>query len=430
MAFLRTELQKIRSSQFACNVGWMVMGQGISLLLQVGYFVILARLLGVKEYGIFAGAFALANIVVPYSGLGSGTIFMRYVGSGSGDVQAYWGNILLSTLTAGTLMVALLWAVAPYLISPASASIIALVAASNCLFGQLVASMGQVFQACEQLRMTALLNLLTNSLRFATVVVLAALLPRATAGQWACASLLITLVAAVVGFAIVARRFGNPKFIPRMVLANAKEGLGFSLGGSAQSVYNDVDKTLLSHFNLNAQNGIYTMAYRVVDMASIPLTAIDSTALPRYFRVAGDDLKAVPPLALRLARRAGVIGAVLTCGLFLTAGVIPHLVGNSFAESVLALRWLCLIPTFRGLHQLTGSAITGMGYQRFRTVSQFSAAGFNLILNLCLIPKFGWLGAAWASLATDGTLVAVNWGILRMLPRRGGEGPHHALDGI
>jgi O-antigen/teichoic acid export membrane protein len=395
----------------------MVMGQGISLLMQVGYFVVLARLLGVKEYGVFAGAFALASIVMPYSGLGSGTIFMRYVGSGSGDVQAYWGNILLSTLTAGSMMIAVLWVVAPHLISPASASIIALVAASNCLFGQLVASMGQVFQAFEQLRMTALLNLLTNFLRFATVVVLAATLPRATAGQWACASLFITFVAAAVGFLIVVRRFGRPKFVPRMVLANAKEGLSFSLGGSAQSVYNDVDKTLLSHFNLNAQNGIYTMAYRVVDMASIPLTAIDSAALPRYFRVSGENLEEVPPLAFRLARKAGTIGAVVSCGLFLAAGMIPHVVGESFAESVLALRWLCLIPAFRGLHQLTGSAITGMGYQRFRTVAQFSAAGFNLILNLWLIPKFGWLGAAWASLATDGTLVVINWGILRMLPR-------------
>jgi hypothetical protein len=29
-----------------------------------------------------------------------------------------------------------------------------------------------------------------------------------------------------------------------------------------------------------------------------------------------------------------------------------------------------------------------------------------------LIPHYGWLGAAWASLATDGLLAAFNWMVL------------------
>ncbi|MGH9561899.1 MAG: polysaccharide biosynthesis C-terminal domain-containing protein, partial [Terracidiphilus sp.] len=61
------------------------------------------------------------------------------------------------------------------------------------------------------------------------------------------------------------------------------------------------------------------------------------------------------------------------------------------------------------------TAVTGMGFQRYRTRAQLSAAAFNLGLNLWLIPRYGWLGAAWASLATDGALAVVNWSILRSL---------------
>ena len=64
----------------------MLAGQGFSLLLQATYFVLLARLLGVGEYGVFAGAFAFVGIVMPYSSLGAGTLFMRYVGSLSDEL--------------------------------------------------------------------------------------------------------------------------------------------------------------------------------------------------------------------------------------------------------------------------------------------------------------------------------------------------------
>ena len=104
--------------------------------------------------------------------------------------------------------------------------------------------------------------------------------------------------------------------------------------------------------------------------------------------------------------------------LFLGAPLIPHLVGNGFAAGVQALRWLCLLPAMRGIHQLTGCALTGMGFQRFRTAAQLSAAGLNLALNLLLIPRYGWHGAAWASLATDGSLAVATWLLLKGISKR------------
>ncbi len=352
---------------------------------------------------------------MPYSTLGSGTIFMRYVGSGAGDFATYWGNILISTMAVGATLAVLLQLLAPYLLNSASASIVLKVAVGNCIFSQLVACTGQIFQTYELLRMTAMLNLLTNLLRLIAVSALTFVVHHATASRWATASLVISLLAAIVGSFIVTWRYGRPHFSVQAFCSTAIEGLGFSMGGSAQSIYNDIDKTMLSHYGLNSQNGIYTMAYRAIDIATIPITAVDATALPRYFRESAKGLRSVSTLSIRLAKRAAFIGFVMSLCLFLGAPIIPYLVGPGFADSVSALRWLALIPIFRGLHQLTGSAITGMGFQRFRTVVQFSAAGLNLGLNLWLIPAHGWLGAAWASLATDGTLVILNGITLRRL---------------
>jgi len=414
MGVLQNQIRILRASTLARNAGWMLVGQGFSVLLQAGYFVLLARLLGVKEYGVFVGAFAFVGIAMPYSTLGSGLLFMRYVAARPGNFAVYWGNIILSTVLAGTVLTAVLCFVAPHLLNPASASIVLLVGIGNCVFGQMVASMGFVFQTFERLRMTASLNILTNGLRLVAVGIMAFFLPHASALQWAQASVCISILAAIVGFLIVTRSFGRPKFVPGILRTHALEGLGFSLGWSAQSVYNDFDKTLLCHYGMNLQNGIYTMAYRIVDVATIPITALDAAAVPRFFRDSAKDVRKVLPLALRLAMKASLVGLGMSAAMFVAAPLIPHLVGHGFAESVLALRWLCLLPAMRGVHQLTGCALTGMGFQRYRTFAQLCAAAINLALNLWLIPRYGWLGAAWASLATDGSLGAANWLILRM----------------
>jgi O-antigen/teichoic acid export membrane protein len=397
----------------------MLVGQGCSFLLQAGYFVLLARLLGVREYGIFAGAFAFVGIAMPYSTLGSGLLFVRYVGSQPNSFAVYWGNIILSTAIAGTALTALLYVVAPHLLNPASAAIVLPVGIGNCIFGQMVASMGFVFQTFERLRMTAALSILTNGLRLLAVGIMTILLPHSSAQQWAMASLYVSVLAAIVGFVVVSKGFCWPQFLPSLVVSHAVEGLGFSLGWSAQSAYNDIDKTLLSHYGMNVQNGIYTMAYRIVDIANMPITALDAAALPRYVRdSSSNDVRGVSRLAVRLAVRASLVGLMMSAVLFLAAPLIPHLVGRGFAAGVQALRWLCLLPAIRGIHQLTGCALTGMGFQRYRTAVQLAAAGVNLALNLWLIPRYGWHGAAWASLATDGLLAVATWLLLKGISKR------------
>jgi O-antigen/teichoic acid export membrane protein len=100
------------------------------------------------------------------------------------------------------------------------------------------------------------------------------------------------------------------------------------------------------------------------------------------------------------------------------APIIPHLVGKSYMESVSALRWLCLIPVFRCFHLSAGDAIAGAGHQKYRLLSQSIAALGNLGLNIILIPKLGWLGAAWTSLGTDALLGVMNWVALFHLAAR------------
>jgi O-antigen/teichoic acid export membrane protein len=94
------------------------------------------------------------------------------------------------------------------------------------------------------------------------------------------------------------------------------------------------------------------------------------------------------------------------------------LVGRGFAESATAIRWLCLIPLLRSFHLSAGDAMATGGFQNYRLGCQFLAAGGNLALNVILIPRYGWIGAACASLVTDGALALISWSVLLLLKQR------------
>jgi O-antigen/teichoic acid export membrane protein len=415
---LKSEWQRIRSSSLAHNAGWMMGGQVAGYVLQGAYFVILARLLGALQYGVFVGAFAFVNLVARYGTLGTGTVFLRYVSIDRKMFALYWGNILVVTTIGGLVTALLLHAVGTHILNPASAAIVLLAALANCLGTQITTCAALVFQATEQMRITAVLNLLTNFLRTLAAGMLLLLFHRISAWEWALTSTAVSLIGSAVAIGVILFRFGRPRFSLRLLRRRLVEGIEFAFASSTTSAYNDLDKAMLSHYNMNAANGIYTLAYRAIDIATMPVNSLAAAAMPRFFRNGVDGLIQAEALAGRLLKRSFVFSAIAALSLFALAPLVPYFAGSSFSETAVALRWLCAIPLFRCVHELSGSALTGAGLQRYRTANQVAAVLLNLLLNLWLIPLYNWRGAAWSSLATDGALCVMNWAMLRILVLR------------
>lgn len=415
-----TWLQRARDHRVSRNASWVLLGQGANFLLQAGYFVLLARVLGVQEYGVFAGAFAVVNLVTPYSALGAGMLFMRYVTADRTRAATYWGNSLILTMAASIAIAGALFFAGPFLTKTNHRLIFVLLVLANCLFSQITNLGSLVFQTFEKMRWMALLSMVSSLARFLVLVVMRFTLHHATALQWAIGVLLASACAAGLSLAWVRAEIGPAHWEPRLILSRIKEGLGFSFAGTTQAAYNDVDKVMLSHYGLNRENGFYTLAYRVIDVATTPIASLDSALLPRFFRLGNSAKPNVVKLAAKSAGASVLLGAVTAGAILLVAPLIPHLVGRDFSGVLVALRWLCWIPLLRGIHRATGSALTGSGRQYLRTTAQVIVAVVNLLLNLWWIPVYGWIGAAWSSVASDGLLAVLNsalllWGASRKI---------------
>jgi len=91
--------------QLAKNASWMFLGQGVNFIVQGSYFILLARLLGATQYGVFVGATAAVSMLSQYSTLGSGMVLVRQVSRDRDEFRKYWGNVLMTTPIAGTLVI-------------------------------------------------------------------------------------------------------------------------------------------------------------------------------------------------------------------------------------------------------------------------------------------------------------------------------------
>jgi O-antigen/teichoic acid export membrane protein len=92
--------------------------------------------------------------------------------------------------------------------------------------------------------------------------------------------------------------------------------------------------------------------------------------------------------------------------------------GQEYARSVEALRWLCVLPVIKSVHAFLSDTLTGADYQWQRSTVQILVAGFNIVLNLWIIRAYAWRGAAWSSVITDSLLVVLLYLVIRAHLRR------------
>src|SRR5438128_125005 len=101
---MRTLIAKARSSALARNTLWMFLGQGLRIIVQAVYFIVIARLLGPAQYGAFVAVVALVAILAPFATLGFGNLLIKNVVRDRASFAVSWGNALLVAVVSASLL--------------------------------------------------------------------------------------------------------------------------------------------------------------------------------------------------------------------------------------------------------------------------------------------------------------------------------------
>jgi O-antigen/teichoic acid export membrane protein len=412
---------KLKQSILLRNTIWMFLGQGMRQLLRAVYFLIIPRALGVDQYGLFVGVTSLAAILAPFATLGIGNLLIKNVSRDRKVFAEYWGNSLVLSGVSGAALIALMIGIARVLIPGKFPWLMVFVVAiSDLLFTKVSDVASQAFQAHDLMAKSAQLNVVSSLSRVIGAVALVVVYHRADAMMWSWIYLGASVLTTVIAMRWVNQQLDHPVLALWRIKPELLEGCYFSVSMSSQSIYNDIDKTMLVQLSTLGAAGIYAAAYRLIDVAFLPVRSLLWAMYPSFFRHGQAGIGASQKYARRLLPRACGYSLLACITLFVMAPIVPHLLGAEYARTTVALRWLSPLPLLKTLHYFVADSLTGAGMQGLRTAMQVGVAVFNVLLNLWLIPAYSWRGAAWSSLASDGMLAACMWITVFWLARQQG----------
>jgi O-antigen/teichoic acid export membrane protein len=406
-------------SVVARNTLWMLLGQGLRLIIQAVYFIEIARSLGASNYGAFVGVVALVGIAVPFSDLGSGNLLVKNVSRDQRLFDLYWGRALVAVAVSGSALLVAVLLISRFVLSSAiPLRLVLLVSVSDLLGLSIITMCGLAFLAFDRLKWTAAINVMISASRLLGVVLLIDTHPHPSPLQWGYVYLCSTTTVAIVGVLLVCSKLGRPILWRHGSMDEIREGLYYSVGLSAQTIYNDIDKTMLTRLGSLEATGIYGAAYRLIDVCFVPIGSVLSASYANFFRAGANGVAACLAYARPILVRSLIYPIAVCVALQVSAGLVPHILGGEYEKTAEALRWLSPLPVLKLFSYFFSNILTGAGYQKVRSYVQAGVALFNVLVNLWVIPLYSWRGAAWSSIVSDALLAYGTGTAVVMLARR------------
>jgi O-antigen/teichoic acid export membrane protein len=185
------------------------------------------------------------------------------------------------------------------------------------------------------------------------------------------------------------------------------KGLPFAATFAITTIYFKIDVPILNFLKGDYETGLYVAAYKPFEaLLFVPMTMLNVVfpVLAIYHREAGDR---VAWAVSRFYKSLLLLGWPIAVGTFaLVAGLRPL---YQFAASAPALRILAVGIAFMFVSNAFIAALSAVDRQLSFTWAALASMVVNIVLNVALIPPFGYLGASWATVLTEVALAAFGW---------------------
>jgi O-antigen/teichoic acid export membrane protein len=204
----------------------------------------------------------------------------------------------------------------------------------------------------------------------------------------------------------------RPRFEPRLVGTWLLASLPLALSFVVTTLYFKIDVPILQLFRSFEEVGWYASAYKPFEaLLFVPMSMLNVIfpLLAVYHREAPDRLAVAVDRFYKLLL---LIGWPLTVGVVVLAHGLTELL-HLYPQAEPALRVLGLGIVFMFVNNTWIGTLNAVDRQAAFTWAALASLVVNVGLNLVLIPAYGYLGAAWATVLTEAVLFATGWLLTR-----------------
>jgi O-antigen/teichoic acid export membrane protein len=399
--FLRIRLEGRPQLQKAVgNSGWLfadrILRIGIGLVIGVW----LARYLGPNQYGLYSYALAFTALFLPLTSLGLEDIIVRDIVRNPDCTNETLGTAFILKLIGST--ASLVAAVGTIILLRNGDS------QTHWLVGIIAA--GSIFQAFNIIdcwfnsQVQAKYAVFAKSSAFFVCSVIKIVLIVGGASLTAFAWLATGEIVLGSGCLAIVYVLKGGSFISwqgsiRRAGSLLKDSWPLALSVIAMTIYQRIDQVMLGEIVGSEEVGVYSVAVRLAEFWIFIPTAFYWSVFPSIVRAksVSDEqfYEKLQKFYNLMALSAYVVAIPMT---FLGQWLVGFLYGEAYSRAGLMLTILVWANIFTFLELARGSFLATMNWTKTYFVTVLSGAILNIALNLVLIPRYGGLGAASASL--------------------------------
>lgn len=377
--------------------------------------VVVARAVGVAEYGWFTFGTALVSLLLSFGSLGIDVAVVRATAQDRERVSELFASGLVLRLTAGVVALGVAVLLAPLLLETSRAvATVALVGAA-LLVDELTTYVSTVFKAFERMRFHAT-TLVVNRLVSMALVLGAHLLGAGL--EVLLAAYLVGSVGALVYAVAVLRRHFPPVHLgaARRATATTLLRTGAPLGVAAvlNMALFRADAVVVEAVAGSGEVGLYGVAFRCYEALVFVAWSLGTVTLPR-FSAQGVGARTERLLTAAVTAALAVYVPALVGSLFLAREVVSTAFGERYAEAAQAVPWLMLALVLFGTTFVARSAAVGVGGRPSVAAVAGAALAVNVGLDLLLVPALGFEGAAIGTACAAAVEVVLTLVVLRRL---------------
>lgn len=378
------DIMSVFGSNLAVTAGSLLIG------------IILSRILGPAGYGLYSSIIVVPLLVIGFTQLGIRRATMYHLAAKKLPENSIVSAVFILLLITSLLSILIIGLVFQFSESKKADPVILTLIMIAVPFVLCNVFAGGIFLGKQEILRANILNAGPTLLNLIFVIIFVWVLRLSVRGAFM-ALFLGNLCMFFFVFYIIRKSYHITwKYHEGIMKSMVRLGIVFALSIFIMQLNYRVDIILLKKYSTLEQVGLYSLAVQIAEQLWHIPYAIETIVLTRS--AAAKDEQASNRTVASIMRVSFLISILFGGIVYLVVpNLIPFIFGSEFAKSVPMIRGILPGVLLMVVFRILNSRLAGMGKPQLAIYSFIPALVINLLLNILWIPRYGGMGAVWAT---------------------------------
>ena len=390
------------------NMSWLLISQIIASVCGFVWTILMARYLGVSNYGILGFAVSITGILGIIDDLGISNHIVRHVATDYDSAPKYLGNIIPFKIILGIINLIVTPIILILLKIDGYTIFITLLFTIEIIFKSYANSLFGVFQAFEEGKYQGIGNTLMNTatLLFILIAIYADLGLLGVSISY----ILANLITFIYTYYVLNKHITKPKFeldwefCKKITILS----LPFAITGILYTVYYSIDMVMLTKIVGDYATGLYNATYKLIAVLNLFYSVYTAVIFPVMSKFYQNDKKLLVISYEKSIKYLMLVMIPIAIGTMLySVDIIQFIYGHQYDASASVLSILIWTVCLLFISGAANTLLNASHKERTVTKIYAIAAVFNIALNFVMIPHFSYNGAAVTTVLSDLLIVAL-----------------------